>query len=75
VFSDPIDWTKLIEKVEFDVAVTESSASEASGEGGLEILSIAKLGAKGTTKIEQSAVNRIKFSVPILFPAEVTHKG
>jgi hypothetical protein len=77
VFSDPsnpsIDWTKLVEKVEFDVAVTESSSSEAGGEGGLEIFSLAKIGAKGSTKIEQSAANRIRFSVPVLFPAQVTH--
>ncbi len=40
-FRDPtdpsIDWTKLLEKVEFDVAVTESKTKEAGGGGGLEI--------------------------------------
>jgi hypothetical protein len=76
VFRDPSDpskdWTSLVEKVEFDVAITESNAKEASGEGGLEILSIAKLGGKGSTKIEHVAVNRIKFSVPVLLPAQIT---
>lgn len=77
VFGGPsapaIDWTKLVEKVEFDLAVTETSSNEASGEGGLQILTVAKLGAKGITKVEQSALNRIKFSVSVLFPAQITH--
>jgi hypothetical protein len=67
-----VDWTKLLEKVEFDLAVTETSTKEASGEGGLEILTVAKLGAKGTTKLEQVALNRIKFSVSVLFPGQIT---
>lgn len=66
-----IDWTKLLEKVEFDVAVTESSTKEAAGGGSLEIVSIGKLGAKGSTTLEHSAVNRIRFSVPVLLPVQV----
>ena len=76
VFSDPnnpiLDWTKLVEKVEFDVAVTESRSREASGEGGLEVLSV-KVGGKGSLTQEHGTVNRIKFSVPVLFPAQITH--
>lgn len=76
VFSDPtdpvLDWTKLVEKVEFDVAVTEARAGEATGEGGLEVLSV-RVGAKGAVKQEHSTVNRIRFSVPVLFPAQITH--
>jgi hypothetical protein len=68
----PIDWTKQVQSVEFDVAVTESSAKEASAEGGLEVFSFGKLGGKGATRTEQSAVNRIRFSVPILLPVQVT---
>jgi Trypsin-co-occurring domain 2 len=72
--SDPsVDWAKLVEKVEFDVAVTESSTKEAAGGGGLEIAFIGKLDAKASSKVEHSAVNRIKFSVPVLLPAQVTH--
>src|SRR5258708_686245 len=77
LLSDPsspvIDWTKLLEKVEFDVAVTESKTRQAAGEGGLEIVSIGKLGAKGSATVEHSAVNRIRFSVPVLLPNQVTH--
>jgi hypothetical protein len=69
-----IDWTKHIEKVEFDVAVTESSAKERSGEGGIEVLSLGKLGGKRKTRTEQSAVNRIRFSVPIILPVQVINR-
>jgi hypothetical protein len=76
VFSDPtnpiLDWTKLVEKVEFDVAVTEARTGEASAGGGLEVFSV-KVGGKGSVKQEQSSINRIRFSVPVLFPAQITH--
>lgn len=76
IFSDPndkdLDWTKLIEKVEFDVAVTVSRAGEATGGGAIEVFT-AKISGRGSFKEEHSSVNRIKFSVPVLFPAQVTH--
>ncbi len=77
IFSDPsnpgLNWEKNLEKVEFDVAVTESSTRKTAGGGGLEIVSIGKLGAKRSTTVEHGAVNRIRFSVPVLLPAQVTH--
>lgn len=76
IFSSPnestLDWTKLIEKVEFDVAVTVSRTGEAAGEGGLEVFAV-KVGGKGSVKQEHSSINRIRFSVPVLFPAQITH--
>jgi len=76
IFSGPadetLDWTRLVEKVEFDVAVTEGRSAEAGGEGGLEVLSV-KVGGKGSVKQEHNTVNRIKFSVPVLYPAQITH--
>lgn len=70
--ADQTEWAKLVEKVEFNVAVTDATTREAGGEGGLEVLSLVKLKAEGKAKIEQSAVNRIKFSVPVLLPVQVT---
>jgi len=67
-----IDWTKLVEKVEFDLAVTDVRSKQGNVGGGLEILSIAKFNAKGAIKDEKSAVNRIRFNVPILLPVQVT---
>lgn len=73
--SDPsIDWSKLVEKVEFDLAVTNSSTKEASGEGGIDVLAVAKLSGKGGAKTEQGTTNRIKFSVSVLFPVQITHR-
>ncbi len=71
--SSQSDGASFVEKVEFDVAVTESSAHETSGGGGLDVLSLAKLDAKSASKIEHNAVNRIRFSVPVLFAGQITH--
>jgi hypothetical protein len=79
VFQEPgypghAQWTELVEKVEFDVAVTEANSTEASGGGGLEILSVAKIGAKGTTTTEHGATNRIRFSVSVILPGQKTDR-
>jgi hypothetical protein len=65
-----IDWTKMVRDVEFDVAVTVAYTKEKSGEAGLEIFSFGKAGAKGAAKSEESTVNRIKFSIPVIIPVQ-----
>ena len=70
-FIGQIDWTKSVSDVEFDVAVTVAHTKEKSGEAGLEIFSIGKTGAKGTAKGEESTINRIKFSIPVILPVQL----
>jgi hypothetical protein len=77
IFLDPadqsVDWTKMIEKVEFDIAVTQAESRQVDGHGGLEVVAALKIGADGTRKSEQSSVNRIRFSIPVLYPAQVVN--
>jgi hypothetical protein len=56
-----------IHKVEFDVAVTASSGSEAKAGAGLVVAAIG-LGAQALKSTENTAISRIRFEVPIAFP-------
>jgi hypothetical protein len=67
--NEKIDWKEYVQPVEFDVAVTTTDKSAASGKGAVKVLSIAELGADGSKSREQSTVSRIKFSIPISAPA------
>jgi hypothetical protein len=77
----PVD---LVQKVEFDIAVTVSanSGSKASGQGSLAGKAIMVLQAtvsiSGETKREKTHTNasRIKFTVPVLFEGQeiIFHK-
>lgn len=70
--------TEQILQIEFDVAVTvESTSSSEKGGGaelGIQIVS-ADFGAKGSTSTTESAVSRIKFSVPYIPPSTVIDRG
>jgi len=57
----------LIHFVEFDVAVTADTMSEAKGGVGLKIAGVG-ISADGETSAKNSTVSRIKFEVPIIFP-------
>lgn len=76
-FIDPsdktVDWSQLVEKVEFDLAISENTANEANGSSTIKVLSFGDLGAKGSHKREYGTTNRIKFSVPVLLPGQLTH--
>lgn len=68
------DSAKIIEKVQFDVAVTAVDSSAGEIQGGLKVWSL-ELGGKGTKASENSVVSRIQFSVRILPPMTQIHPG
>ena len=55
------------QKVDFDVGVTVVESSAREGGGGVQI-SVLSLGAGISKEKEQTAVNHIKFTVPITLP-------
>lgn len=57
----------LVQMIDFDVAVTVSEASSVEGGIGISVIPL-KLGAKGETESENSAVSRVRFSVPLAMP-------
>jgi hypothetical protein len=54
--------------VSFDVALTIEEGTSTNGKVGVAI-GVFKLGAGGSSDNRQLAVNKVQFSVPILFPA------
>lgn len=57
----------LVEKVQFDIAVTVSEEKKGSGEAGIEVVGI-KLGGGGGIANERTHVSRIQFSIPVVLP-------
>lgn len=57
----------LIEKVQFDIAVTVSDKSAGSAEAGIKVVGIA-IGGDHSKSAETSNVSRIQFSIPIVPP-------
>ena len=57
----------LIEKVQFDIAVTVSDKTAGSAEGGIKVVGL-KIGGSGSGSIETSNVSRIQFSIPVVPP-------
>ncbi len=66
-----VDWEKYIQEIEFDIAVTITDKLTGGGKAGAQILSVINLGAEGTTSRENIIVNKIKFAVPVIYPANV----
>ena len=58
---------QLVEIVEFDVAVTATEGTETKGGIGV-VAGFFAIGSQGQSSSENSAVSRIKFSVPITLP-------
>jgi hypothetical protein len=56
-----------VHDVEFDVAVTVAGSKTGEAKAGLRVWAI-EIGGKGKTAIENSAVSRIKFAVPVAWP-------
>ena len=54
-------------KVEFDVALTVESGKQTKGGIGV-VTGIVSLGSSGQSANTETAVNRIKFSVPVILP-------
>jgi hypothetical protein len=57
----------LIEKVQFDIAVTVADKTSGSAEAGIKVVGI-KIGGGGSGTTETSNVSRIQFSIPIVPP-------
>jgi hypothetical protein len=70
-----VDWRDYVQSVEFDVAVTATDKAEATGKGGIKVLTIAEFGAEGSKSTERSTVSRIKFSIPIVPPAQPANRN
>jgi hypothetical protein len=64
----PEQRVKLISDVEFDVAVTTTAATETKAGGGLTVASVFNAGAHHKKDATDTAVNRIRFTVPIMLP-------
>lgn len=59
--------TKLVEIVEFDVAVTASEGSEIGGKAGV-FAYVINVGSEGKKGSSTEAISRVKFSIPITLP-------
>ena len=60
-------YNRIVESIEFDVAVTVSEGKETKGGIGILVGSIG-LGSQGKSDSEHSAVSRLKFRVPFVLP-------
>lgn len=60
----------LIQKVQFDIAVTVSDKTEGKAEAGIKVVGIG-FGGGATGSTETSHISRIQFSIPIIPPSTV----
>lgn len=58
---------EIVERIEFDIAVTAKEGDKSKGGVGLFVGAIG-LGAQGETNSENSSISRIRFSVPLYLP-------
>ena len=61
------NFNRIVEAVEFDVAVSAGDASEAGGKFGIKVGAI-EIGANGKEQETNKAESRIKFKIPMVFP-------
>jgi hypothetical protein len=61
-------YNRIVEVVEFDVAVTAGDENEAGGKFGIKVGAI-ELGANGKQAESNKSESRIKFKVPMVFPS------
>lgn len=59
--------SKIVQKVDFDVAVVAEVGKQGTAGGKLSIASIG-FGAEGKTESSNKSESRIKFSIPVVFP-------
>ena len=58
-----------VRDVEFDVALTTSEGKGSGAEGEITVAGFLKAGGRGRAESASSSVSRIRFTVPVLFPA------
>lgn len=66
-------WADHVQNVEFDVAVTVVDKTSTEGKAGLKIVSVAEVGGGLSKGEEHTTVSRIKFTVPIVPPAQIAN--
>ena len=59
----------IVQTVEFDIAVGTSGSIEAQGGAGISV-NVINLGAKAVKGKKKEAMNRVRFSVPVLLPSK-----
>lgn len=59
--------SRVVEKIEFDVAVSAEAGQQGSAGAKLSIASIG-FGADGKTESSNKSESRIKFSIPVVYP-------
>jgi hypothetical protein len=59
----------IVQMIDFDIAVTTTEGKGTSGGVGVFVGPVT-LGSKGKSESSNVSVNRIKFSVPIIFPTQ-----
>jgi len=65
------DPTRVVEKVEFDVAVTVQEGESTNAGIKVSVMSIG-IGASGESSSTLGSQSRIKFTIPIVFPSKRT---
>ncbi len=65
--NDNKEFNRVVEVVEFDVAVSASDEAEAGGKFGIKV-GVIELGANGKQAETNKAESRIKFKIPMVFP-------
>ena len=66
--------SKHVQIVNFDVAVSASQKVGTQAAPGIQVIN-ADLGSGDKSEIEQSAISRIKFSVPFVAPVQIVEGG
>ncbi|AVH34576.1 MULTISPECIES: trypco2 family protein [Vibrio] len=61
------DDKKVVQKLEFDIAITVDETSKSGASGKISVLSIGVGGETESTN-QSSSVSRVKFVVPMVFP-------
>jgi hypothetical protein len=66
-----VNWPELVRSVEFDIAVEITNKISGRVEGGAKVLAVLNLTGKGEAFHERNDLNKVKFAVPIIYPANV----
>jgi hypothetical protein len=64
---EKLEFSPVVQAIEFNLAVTVSSGAETTGEGGIKIAGV-KLGTTGKSDSGTESESRIRFTIPLLLP-------
>lgn len=66
-------WDKNVEKVDFDIATSVSDKAAGTAKVGIKVFTVVDVGGDGSKSREHSVANKVKFSVPMIFPASARY--